>query len=141
MLSIPKYSTLCIKCNENQYDKFSYSQRKILHLLDIEISNKNPYVICQIECRNESLIFTFDNGVFNVKHETSSTEALIQKVISFKESIKYLECDLGATNFLQNEIQEQELKQRQKYEGTFVRYKLRLQSTNLSKIYKQSKYF
>ncbi len=74
MIAIPKYATFRIQCSESQYNKFSHAQRKLLHLLDIEISNKNPYVICQIECRNESFIFTFDNGVFKIKHTASSTD-------------------------------------------------------------------
>ncbi len=136
-INVPKYATITTRCNNYkiQFDNLSFLQRKTLHLLDIEISNKNPFVICSVECGYNKFMFKFDNGVFNVEHETSNVDELFNKIHSFRNALKNLECDLNETNFLQNEILEQEIEDRQKANGYFVRYKLRLQKRGWNDIF------
>jgi hypothetical protein len=120
---LPEFIVIKTRCSLENRETLSFSQRKLLNLLDIEISNKNPLVHCSINCGYGEYIFKFDNGVFDVTHSTLSREELFEKISSFRDAFKNLECDLQETNFLQEEISQNNRLERES-RGNFInRYK------------------
>ncbi len=81
-------------------EKLNFLERKLLNLLDIELSNKNPDVIFSISCMKPDYSFRFFNGILEVEQNFSTKEELFKRLASFRESLKYFECDFSGTGFL-----------------------------------------
>ncbi len=95
---LPKYVVLNVKCDRKYQIRLTPSQRKLLHLLDIEMSSKNPNLKCFIECEHDVFSFKFSHELFKVHHICMSTDELFPKIEKFRESFRYLECDLSSTS-------------------------------------------
>lgn len=97
---LPEFAIIKSKCEDRESEELNFMQRKILNLLDIELSNKNPDITFNISCEKYGYSFHFFNGILEVKHKFATKEELFKRLEKFRESIKYLECDFSATNFL-----------------------------------------
>ncbi|HIO71446.1 MAG TPA: hypothetical protein EYG60_05895 [Campylobacterales bacterium] len=96
-----KLSVIKTICEPEIVDSLDFLERKILTGLDIEISNKNPDVIFRVICEKYRFKFEFQNGIIEVKQEFRERDKFFQKLESFRQSIRYLECDFHATDFLE----------------------------------------
>jgi hypothetical protein len=91
-----------MNCRDNAEKVFSFRERKILNLIDLYLSNKNPYVIFEISCSiHGSYKFKFFNGIVEVDKHFLEKDDFFKGLESFRQSLKYLECDLRETSILE----------------------------------------
>ena len=95
-----KLSVIKAICEPEIVDSLDFLERKVIRSLDIEISNKNPDVKFKIICEKFRFKFEFRNGIIEVKQEFRERDKFFQKLESFRKSIRYLECDFYATDFM-----------------------------------------
>ena len=86
-----KYIILNVTCDKKYLIRLTPSQRKLLHLLDIEISNKNQNIKCSVECGSGIFSFRFTSGLFEVYYLASSTDELFPKIDKFMDSFRNLD--------------------------------------------------
>ncbi len=119
---LPKFIVLNTSCDVKEKGSLSFRQRKLLNRLDIELSSKNPYVRCSLNCSDGRYSFFFSNGVITVENSYKTQEELFERLKSFKEAMAYLECDLSETTFLQKEMMDMEKDEAEKRERKARRY-------------------
>jgi hypothetical protein len=88
-------------------NELSFREKKVITLMDITLSNKNPDVYFEIGCGVTNFFFKFNNGVVAVEKFFVDRESLFKSLRSFKEAIKNFECDLKTTGFQIEEKREE----------------------------------
>jgi DNA polymerase III sliding clamp (beta) subunit (PCNA family) len=96
-----------MNCRDNAEKVFSFRERKILNLIDLYFFTKlingnypNWKRIVPDEFEHE-FKFKFFNGIVEVDKHFLEKDDFFKGLESFRQSLKYLECDLRETSILE----------------------------------------
>lgn len=93
------FSVIKSECSKKDFESLTFLQRKVLTRLDIEFGHKNPDIDFHVYCNEITYSFSFSNRILSVNHTFKTKKELFAKIETFRDSIKYLECDFQSTNF------------------------------------------
>jgi hypothetical protein len=74
-------------CNNDQ--ELTHREKKILYLIDIELSNRNPNFYFHIDCTNEYYGYEYRERARSFKKMFENREEFFRSLSDFQKSLKY----------------------------------------------------